>query len=137
MQVWATGRGAPPPPPPESFESWFARLRDQYPGLDILGEYAKACRRKGASQVDRPWFENAWLPECSPAGDAEAFATLRRERRPEPTAPDVPEIPGWQDLLDGTAYGPGGRSEAKTWAEVCRDKDVLDYVRAEQRRRAA
>jgi len=128
-------RGTPPPPPPESFEAWVARLRDRFPGVDILDEYAKACRRKGAAQVDRAWFENAWLPECSPAGDAEAFAALRRERRAEPL-PDVPEIEGWRELLAGTNYGAGGPFEVTSWAEVARDKDLLAFVRAQAERRA-
>lgn len=129
-------REAPPPPPPESFEVWIERLRAAWPGVDILGEYAKACRRKGAAQVDRPWFENAWLPECSPAGDAEAFASLRRERRAEP-APDVAEIEGWRALLVGTNYGAGGPFEVTSWAQVARDKDLLAFVRAQAERRAA
>ena len=132
------GRGTrreAPPPPPENFADWVERLRGQWPGVDILGEYAKACRRKGSDQIDRPWFETAWLPECSPAGDAAAFAALRRGPRPE-AAPDVEEIDGWRDLLDGTAYGAGGRFEVTSWAEVAKNKDVLAYVRAEAARRA-
>lgn len=129
-----TRREAPPPPAPESFADWVERLRAAWPGVDILGEYGKACRRKNAEQVDRPWFESAWLPECSPSGDAAAFAALRRGPRPE-AAPDVAEVEGWRDILADTLHGPGGRFEKKTWAEVARDKDVLAYVRAEAERR--
>lgn len=125
-----------PPPPPESFESWVARLRDQCPGIDIMAEYAKACRRKSADQVDRSWFESAWLPECTPSGDAEAFAAMRGARRAAPVV-EVPEVDGWREMLVGTNYGAGGCFEVKSWAEVAEKRDVLAWIQAEVARRVA
>ena len=132
-------RSAPdaPPPAPLAFEDWVARLRAEWPGVDILGEYLKACRRKNAEQVDRAWFEAYWLPECSPATDAAAFRALRTATKTETPAGAPEEIPGWRELLDGTAYGAGGRFEVTSWAQVAKDKDVLAYVRAEAERRCA
>jgi hypothetical protein len=127
-------REAPAPAPPQDFGAWTERLRAEWPGIDILAEYDKACRLKKTPLVDRPWFEASWLPKCSPSTDAAAFAALRAARTP-PSSPTEPEPDGWREVLVGTQLGPGGACEVTSWAQIARDKDRLGFVKAELARR--
>lgn len=72
------GGGTPPPKKDsegaqktESNTDWRARLQAAWPGVDIDREIAKADRRqrRRGEDLDRKFFEDSWLPNCSPLVD--------------------------------------------------------------------
>lgn len=97
-----SARGAPKPPPPrfvrvETAEECVARLRDEWPHIDIDAELALALknRRKVGKELDLVWFEEHWLPKCGPKYQAPSQSAA---------AAPVREPEGWLDHLR-TVYG--------------------------------
>lgn len=86
----ATGGGAPPPlfsssssGKPETETEWLARLRRDWPLVDIAAELREAGRKKPRG-VERLWFEEHWLPRCSAkVGTVTAGGEVVIEAEPE------------------------------------------------------
>ncbi|MDQ5977452.1 MAG: hypothetical protein QG602_424 [Verrucomicrobiota bacterium] len=119
-------KGGEGPPRPqfqvsdESDEAWLARVRQDWPGVDIEAELAKA-RRKKPEGVERGWFERHWLPGCSPKVGS-AVTT------PKP-ATDHPAR--WREVLDALYPGNAVSSDpSRSWASLPpeRKTDVINYI---------
>lgn len=81
----------PAPPGEESEEEWLARLRREWPRLDIDSQLrqAEAKRKRDGRDLERVWFERHWLPHCSP--------THKTRRASDPSV--QPEPFGWREML--------------------------------------
>jgi hypothetical protein len=115
---------APAPLAPDllSQEEWLAKLRHQWPGLDVEQQLSLAYlnRKKAGRDLERTWFEEHWLPKCSVTVDvvvAKGAKAMRDDIEPE----------GWRNAIANTNYGFGQIFEVKTWAEL--PADVKRQVR--------
>lgn len=153
-QIFMAIPGAPPPAPPapsagigkkpkapgggvspplfsstssESESDWLARLRREWPQVDVAAELREAMRKKPRG-VERQWFEREWLARCSEKVGPHAKAVA--------TPPPAPEPPGWRVAL-GQLY-PGNTisgDTARPWASVDAKKqaEVLAHLRRQGR----
>jgi hypothetical protein len=102
--------GATPPAPvnfamAESEQAWIARLRTQWPGINIERELgnATANRQRAGKTLERGWFEKHWLPNVTPTV---SFATGTAV----PAAPISAEPEAWRAWLKENYYG-------ESWAQ--------------------
>lgn len=121
-------RAMPPAPDflVESLEDWLARLRAQWPGVDVPAEVAAAekAKAKQGRKLEREWFERHWLPKCSPVVSAGELPWPGAESQ------ELPEPEGWREVIAQSVYGPGGQHEARTWGDLPRyaQEHVLESV---------
>ncbi len=104
------------PPLKISQEEWLAELCVRFPKLDVLAELTRAKRHqeRAGKVLQRDWFADVWLANCSEEVDVQA---ARASGRNAPTTEiDTPE--NWRELIADTSYGPGGAFEAQSWAQV-------------------
>ena len=107
-------------------EDWISRLAAQWPGVSIHQELAKAhtyVRKQRGPQagLSRDFFEVHWLPGCREAVDLVCIKAGKSD------TDSVPAPEGWQTVIAGTKYGPGGVFETATWPELA--PQVRDWVR--------
>lgn len=78
----------------ENQEIWLSRMRKEWPNIDVDHQLSMAERtqRKKGGQLERRWFEEHWLPNCSP--------TVTRAAAPCSGSGDIDREPeNWRELI--------------------------------------
>lgn len=100
----------PAPNTLESQDSWLSGLQARWPAVDVKAELVKALRRK--PDLERLWFAEHWLPNCSPQVDRKTLAA------PAAAVEVEPEPDDWRAVLAGSVYGPGQERAVDCWAQL-------------------
>lgn len=103
----------------EEQPAWLARLQVEWPDLDITAEALKAERerRLKGKMLERQWFEDNWLPKCSPAVVNVTKGANGSSKEAEVVQPEPERWRVWlKDRYNGQGFG--SDAERYEWPEM-------------------